>query len=1729
MSKQFYDYLSNLILKYFDSHEIKPGDKFHIQFEKEEQVSALYASLSQANNVTNFIYLSANKIPLYNSCCLIYKDVSIIIATTINDVKPDFLTMLRNKVGIESEPQFRNSAILFIHDTTLDSIIKGTASFQKSGMPLHVKSIISDIKSKLKLPTGILKRHDRFILHFALDQKNNSLIEDNTSIFEYETILDILYTGKIKQEQYKDFGLFFDAALVQATDDATYSRMQDNYNLFMQIDTIHKYGNPDIELEKFFDEKGVDLLKTNEWHNLDYKEVKNSATRKKEFIPITYKESKIAEALTYWERPDGESKVKSRIRNIIIFNEEKQIALKLELFFNDYIKSSNLKSDGDISISNSGKRLLVNLIHKPHTTTFSKVIYKEDNNNIKLEFKIAIVECSAKVLEQIKTKFSIYMKGKDNFIHFHFDENEFIFNPSGVIDSHDAIDSLDSTFEIDDTQKLILKKAGNFDIVNEDSDYIKINLIINSCMIPLAIEDNVTLPTVITGISMWKKKRELQLNFEYQSNKLIQRNHEYFARDDFRKNLEREKFIIETGALHFTELGEELFPEDVEIAPELKGSYERLIQYYQITGLTPSLAHYDDSLVALTQDYITEYIKALSSIENGTYITSIKKDLTKIGVITKLDGEQEILLTPLHPLMVAYQLLINNKIGNEELPDELLKKLNPAALLPYIHDYNGKLYKPMEQTHSPEWLLYVDSAKQRYKGSRNFVAKLVQEKIEEFMDHFSYLFNLTSRAPIKISLVNLGDCKEILQGIFFYYISALRKNPSIENLITIELYIYSELDSINAFEEISFYDDISTIKETFNLTFSVGSSNSFFTEEDILNIFREKVYFFKKHKKEDIYEYVHITFYEMNQDTKGTSSNMEDISTGVALAGIVSGIPSIYLGDSYRTGFGTKHLEKINDTPLLIIATLLNALERVIASGDPFDNKKCITTAIFEDRKKSLDKVYDTSHWITFIDPKVDLNFFKSDFKTKDLLIIHYSDQYTSSSGYDAITVTRKSKQYQMIIEEFLHTKQLNPVDTASAKIIDFFNAINGKWLLRLISSKNQMPREKLSILSAIKISLAYFYHPDIIWVPISLEEILRVSGGAGLSKNGGLFSIKNLKGSGNYSDDILLIGVHVYGTEINVYYYPIEVKIGNNALGVKEKAVEQANKTRDLIEKFLIETENESNPMTKKLYRNFLVQLMIVSAEKMKLYNIWPEQNWDMILNSTVRAQLLNDSYTISSDHDIFIGRGAVLSFKKDIYFNEHPIIKDNILILEFSEQAGYNHITINIEELKNKFLNGKNDFDPATLFCNTFRLKNKPEALANVSESGSNNDNHHISSAVFLMQQRQKTAIQPLQVVFGTQTDTSQPLIWYPTDTNKTSHTNTGIIGTMGTGKTQFTKSLITQLYQNQHDNVNSKPIGILIFDYKGDYVDENFRKATNATILDLFHLPYNPLALFVTKDSRPLLPLHTANMLKETISNAFHLGPKQEMLLREIIMDTYERQGIKKAVSSTWTNPPPTLNDVFGLYFSREDIKEDVLYASLRNLADFELFEPDVNKTKPLFDIITGVTVIKLSGYDESIQNLVVAISLDILYTQMLIAGESETQDEYRQLTKMILVDEADNFLSKNFNSLKKLLKEGRMFGVGTILSTQFLSHFSTTDNDYANYISTWVVHNVSDLNAKDIKYIFNTSSKVEEDNISSKIKRLEKHQSLIKFPHINKPLHCKDKPFWQLIQESVDISE
>ena len=382
-------------------------------------------------------------------------------------------------------------------------------------------------------------------------------------------------------------------------------------------------------------------------------------------------------------------------------------------------------------------------------------------------------------------------------------------------------------------------------------------------------------------------------------------------------------------------------------------------------------------------------------------------------------------------------------------------------------------------------------------------------------------------------------------------------------------------------------------------------------------------------------------------------------------------------------------------------------------------------------------------------------------------------------------------------------------------------------------------------------------------------------------------------------------------------------------------------------------------------------------------------------------------------------------------------------------------------------------------------------------------------------------------IEVLFGATREEALPVVWTPNDTERLFHTNTGIIGTMGTGKTQFTKSLIAQTVRNGEKNLGGDPPNILIFDYKGDYNETkaDFTAAARARVLRPYRLPYNPFALTRGVTFRPLLPMHTANAFKDTVSKIFPLGPKQQQLLLDCIVEAYARCGIRAEEERTWDRLAPTFSQVWEVFAEKTENKPaDSLTAAMSKLQQFRIFEDRAVSLTSIGTALKGTVVLDLSGYDPDIQNLVVAITLDQYYAHMQTMGSSQTDGRHRQLRQLILVDEADNFMRENFPSLRKIMKEGREFGVGTVLSTQSLTHFAEGADDYSRYILTWVVHAVSDLKQRDVEYIFKLPPKSPlTEHLYAEVKGLPKHYSVVKIAS-DAPVVMKDLAFWQLMQEN-----
>lgn len=321
-----------------------------------------------------------------------------------------------------------------------------------------------------------------------------------------------------------------------------------------------------------------------------------------------------------------------------------------------------------------------------------------------------------------------------------------------------------------------------------------------------------------------------------------------------------------------------------------------------------------------------------------------------------------------------------------------------------------------------------------------------------------------------------------------------------------------------------------------------------------------------------------------------------------------------------------------------------------------------------------------------------------------------------------------------------------------------------------------------------------------------------------------------------------------------------------------------------------------------------------------------------------------------------------------------------------------------------------------------------------------------------------------------------------------------NIGVVGDLGTGKTQFLKSLILQISRARKANRGITP-RFLIFDYKRDYSSQDFVEATGARVVKPYRLPLN---LFDTtgmgESSAPWLDRFRffADVLDKVYSG---IGPVQRDKLKGAVRSAYE--------AASAQGRQPTIYDIHTEYRELLAGKSDSPMAIIDDLVDMEVFARS-GETKPFDDFLDGVVVISLDsmGQDDRSKNMLVAIMLNMFYENMLRTPKRPflgTSPQLRAIDSYLLVDEADNIMRYEFDVLRKLLLQGREFGTGVILASQYLRHFKAGATDYREPLLTWFIHKVPNATPAELGVLGFTSDLAE---LSERVKTLPNHHCLYK---------------------------
>ena len=338
-----------------------------------------------------------------------------------------------------------------------------------------------------------------------------------------------------------------------------------------------------------------------------------------------------------------------------------------------------------------------------------------------------------------------------------------------------------------------------------------------------------------------------------------------------------------------------------------------------------------------------------------------------------------------------------------------------------------------------------------------------------------------------------------------------------------------------------------------------------------------------------------------------------------------------------------------------------------------------------------------------------------------------------------------------------------------------------------------------------------------------------------------------------------------------------------------------------------------------------------------------------------------------------------------------------------------------------------------------------------------------------------------------------------------------NMGVVGDLGTGKTQLLKSLIMQISGASNQNRGIKP-SFLIFDYKRDYSDPRFVEATGARVVRPHQLPLN---LFDTSElgdvAAPWLDRFRffADVLDKIYSG---IGPVQRDKLKKAVRTAYQ---------SCIDGQHPTLYDVHAAYSDLLDGKSDSPMAIIDDLIDMEIFVSSAKDAIPFNKFLDGVVVISLDmlGQDDRSKNMLVAVMLNMFYENMLRTPKRPfvgTDPQLRAINSYLLVDEADNIMRYEFDVLRKLLLQGREFGTGVILASQYLRHFRVGATDYREPLLSWFVHKVPNAMPSELAALGLATGSSE---MAERVKSLNVHECLYKSFDVSGEV-VRGVPFFEL---------
>jgi hypothetical protein len=371
-------------------------------------------------------------------------------------------------------------------------------------------------------------------------------------------------------------------------------------------------------------------------------------------------------------------------------------------------------------------------------------------------------------------------------------------------------------------------------------------------------------------------------------------------------------------------------------------------------------------------------------------------------------------------------------------------------------------------------------------------------------------------------------------------------------------------------------------------------------------------------------------------------------------------------------------------------------------------------------------------------------------------------------------------------------------------------------------------------------------------------------------------------------------------------------------------------------------------------------------------------------------------------------------------------------------------------------------------------------------------------------------------IRIQIGSALHDGEPVVFWPGNTSL-GNPNVGIVGEMGSGKTQLCLSLVA-LLRKSASNSQNVPISGLILDPKGDYSRadrEDFYSAAGVTVLQPNQLPIELIAVREGESSQSLaLKISAfADMFGRVLGRDF--GAVQRERLREAIRGVVDLR-----------RRSPLISEIYAAYKLLAGDKRDTVTSRLGELVDLGIFTNDSSELVSINELLSDrVVVLNLEGLFNhvSIQEQLMAIFVNQFQSALRSQTKwpirtNEDGVGIRTLNLFLLIDEASMVMRHEYPQLEDILRTGREYGVMTIMSSQFLGDFDSDAVDYGQSLRTWFVHQQSQVAKKELVDLGLPDS----PQIMENLRQLATHQCLYS-THPGPAVLTRGRPWHEVTEE------